>query len=106
MIDFVGDADTLDAVPSLLAPRGRLVHLTTFPGNTTELSPRTAVSDEIEVVGSRYCAKHELLRAGDLVAEGGVEPVVSETAGPEEVPDLLDRIVADEVLGRGAMTPT
>lgn len=105
VIDFVGDASVLDEVPSLLAPRGRLVHLTTFPGNETALEPRAAVSDEIEVVGSRYCAKHELLRAAELVADGAVEPIVSEVVDAEGVPDLLDRIVENEVVGRGAMTP-
>lgn len=105
VIDFVGDSETLDSIPSIMAPRGRFVHLTTFPGNTTSLSPREAVINEISVVGSRYCAKHELLEAGDLVAAGEIEPVVSETVDPGGVPELLDRIVANDVFGRGAMIP-
>lgn len=105
VIDFVGDTDTLDAIPSLLGPRGRLVHLTTFPGNETTLLPRTAVSNEIAVVGSRYCSKYELLEAADLVADGAIEPVVSETVGLDGVSELLDRIVENDVLGRGAMRP-
>lgn len=106
VIDFTGDVDMLDDVPQLLAPRGRLVHLTTFPGNMTTLSPRTTVSNEIDVVGSRYCSKHELLHTGTLVSEGAIEPIVSETVGWEGVSDLLDRVVANKVLGRSAMTPS
>ena len=105
VVDFVGDTDLLEAAVDLLGPHGRLVNLTTFPGRTMALSPRTTVISELSVVGSKYCSKHELRRAGALVAQGDIEPVVSEVVGFEGVPDLLERIVDNEVLGRGAMRP-
>lgn len=102
-IDFTGDTDLLEACVDLLGPRGRLVNLTTFPGNEMALSPRTEVMNELAVVGSRYCSKHELQRAGDLVADGVVEPVVSEVTDLDGTPDLLRRVVDNEVVGRGAV---
>ena len=105
VIDFVGDTDALEESLGLIAPHGRLVNLTTFPGRTMDLAPRTTVLNEIQIVGSRYCSKYELRRAAELVAEGEIEPVISEVVGFDGVADLLDRIVDNEVLGRGAMTP-
>jgi len=105
VVDFVGDTDLLEAAVGLLGPHGRLVNLTTFPGRSIELAPRTTVINEIQVVGSRYCSKYELRRAAELVAAGEVEPVISEVVDFSGVADLLDRIVENEVLGRGAMVP-
>lgn len=104
VIDFTGDTALLEAGAEILGPRGRFVNLTTFPGNTMELAPRTEVLNEIEVVGSKYCAKHELRRASDLVASGAVEPVVSEVVELAAVPELLSRIDDNEIIGRGATT--
>ena len=103
VVDFTGDVDLLEASVGLLGPNGRLVHLTTFPDVSTDLPPRSTVLNEIAVLGSRYCTKAELRRAGDLVAAGHVEPVVSEVVDLEDVGDALDRIVANEVLGRAAV---
>lgn len=105
IVDFTGAMELLEEATDLLAPRGRLVNLTTFPGRTLEVSPREQVFAETEIVGSRYCSKHEFERAGELVADGTIEPVVSEVAGMDEVQDLIDRIRAGEILGRAAMVP-
>lgn len=105
VVDFTGDAALLEASVDLLGPRGTLVNLTTFPGNEMALSPRAQVMDELAVVGSRYCAKHELQRAGELVAEGAVDPVVSEVTDLDGTPALLRRVVENDVVGRGAMVP-
>lgn len=105
VIDFTGATDLLESCVGLLGPRGRLVNLTTFPGNEMSLSPRTEVMNEIEVVGSRYCSKYELQRAADLVAEGVVEPIVSEVTDFDGTPDLLHNLCDGAVVGRGAMRP-
>lgn len=105
IVDFTGSTDLLMEAKELLAPRGRLVNLTTFPGRSFDLSPREQVFTEIEVVGSRYCAKHELRRSAELVAEGVIDPVVTEVVDMDGVQDLIDRISAGGVVGRGAMRP-
>lgn len=105
VVDFTGSPSLIEAAASRLAPGGRLVNLTTFPGRTVDVSPRELVLGELEVVGSRYSSKHEYLRSGEFLATGAVEPVVTEVVGLEGVPDLLDRIADGEVTGRGAVVP-
>jgi 2-desacetyl-2-hydroxyethyl bacteriochlorophyllide A dehydrogenase len=105
IVDFTGDTALLEEALGLLAPHGRLVNLTTFPDRTMDFAPRDLVFQELQVLGSRYCSKAELLESAALVAEKVVTPVVSETVSLEGVADLQDRIVANEVLGRGAVVP-
>lgn len=105
VVDFTADTDLLEAAVERLAPRGRLVNLTSYAGNEMRLAPRSQVLRETAVVGSRYCWKEELRAAADMVADGTVEPVVSEVVGFDGVADLLDRIVGNDLVGRGAMTP-
>lgn len=105
IIDFTGAMDLLESVVPLLETRGRLVNLTTFPGDRLPIAPRAQVFGETEIVGSRYCWKHEFLRSAELVADGVIEPVISETVDLESVPRLLERIRAGELVGRGAMVP-
>jgi propanol-preferring alcohol dehydrogenase len=105
VVDFTGVMELLEESLSLLARRGRLVNLTGFPGRSFDLSPREQVLSELEVVGSRYCSRHELRRSAELVVDGVIEPVVSDVVGMEGVQELLDTIEAGELVGRGAMTP-
>lgn len=105
VIDFTGATTLFESCVDLLGPRGRLVNLTIFPGNEMSLSPRTEVMNEVEVVGSRYCSKYEIQRAAHLVADGVVDPVVSEVTNLNGTPDLLRELCDGAVVGRGAMRP-
>jgi propanol-preferring alcohol dehydrogenase len=105
VVDFAADVGLLEAGVDRLAPQGRLVNLTSYDDTAMRLAPRDLVRGETTVTGSRYCYRDELRAAAELVADGAVEPVVSEVVGFDEVPALLDRIVAGEVVGRGAMRP-
>lgn len=103
--DFTGvDALVAEALGTL-ALGGRFVNLTTVIDGPIEVTPEQLVAREVKVVGSRYCSRDELRRAADLVASGAIEPVVSEVVGFDGVADLLERIVAGEVIGRGAVRP-
>ena len=102
-IDFVGSRETLALCLEVLGKRGRLVCLTTFPGITADVSPRRLVHDEISVIGSRYASRWEMARAGELVAEGRIRPVVSEVVALERVPDLHAKLRARTLIGRGAV---
>ena len=106
VVDFTADTDLLTAAVEHLGPRGRLVCLASAAGVDVGVPTKALVRGEIDVMGSRYCTKAELRDAADLVASGAVEPVVSEVVGFAGVADLLERIVNDAVVGRGAMTPT
>jgi D-arabinose 1-dehydrogenase-like Zn-dependent alcohol dehydrogenase len=102
-VDFVGARETLALCVDVLGRRGRLVVLTTFPGVAAEISPRRLVAEEISVLGSRYASRWEMARAAELVAEGRIRPVVSQTVALERVGELHARLRARTLIGRGAV---
>lgn len=105
VVDFTGATDLIEGAVDVLADGGRLVNMTGFEGATIEIPTRALVRGEREVAGSRYCSKGEFRAAAELVADGTIEPVISEVVELDELTDLLGRIAAAEHLGRGAVTP-
>ncbi|MDR7434864.1 MAG: alcohol dehydrogenase catalytic domain-containing protein [Armatimonadota bacterium] len=102
-IDLVGKPETLSFCQEILGRRGRMVFLTTFPGITTEVSPRRMVLEELTLIGSRYTSRWELLKAAQLVAEGRIKPIVSSVVPLARVRELHERLRAGTLLGRGAI---
>lgn len=105
VVDFTADTDLLEAAVDHLANRGRLVCLASAAGVDVGVPTKALVGGEIDVCGSRYCTKAELREAADLVATGAVEPVVTDVVGFDGVAGLLETILENELVGRGAMTP-
>lgn len=103
VIDLVGTSDSLTWAMSNLGSGGRLVVLTTFPGQAGPLNPRELVFAEAAVLGSRYASKAEVIAAAELVATGRVRPVIGATAGPKDVLDLHDALRNGRLTGRGAL---
>ncbi|PYO02261.1 MAG: NADPH:quinone oxidoreductase [Candidatus Rokuibacteriota bacterium] len=104
-VDLVGTPATLRLSLDALAPRGRLVVLTTFPGLTIDVAPREMVARELAILGSRYASRWELAEAARLVAEQRITPVVTEVVTLPEVASLHARLRAGRLLGRGAVVP-
>ena len=104
-IDLVGNPTTLRLCLDALAPRGRLVVLTTFPGLATEVAPRELVARELAILGSRYASRWELGEAARLVSAGRIKPVVSEVVSLPKVTSLHATLRAGRLIGRGAVTP-
>ena len=55
---------------------------------------------ECTVTGSRYCARHELAEAVELVAQGRIRPTVTRTCRLEEADAVLRSIERMELAGR------
>ena len=92
-IDFVSSKATLEAGAGALAKGGRLV---TLGGNAQpfELDPSQLLRKEIEVMGSRYATRQEVLDSLELVARGAFFPIVTEKAPlaqAEAIHQLLDK---------------
>ncbi len=105
-IDLVGTAETLAWCYDSLDRGGTLVNLTTHRGLAElPVPPASLVVKEATVMGSRYVARWELLRAIDLVAGGRIRPVVSETCSLAEAPALFQKLREQRLLGRGAVIP-
>jgi D-arabinose 1-dehydrogenase-like Zn-dependent alcohol dehydrogenase len=80
------------------------VTLTTFADVGFHVAPRRLVLDELEVVGSRYCGRAELLAAAELVREGRIRPVVSQAVPLKDVETLHAMLRDGRLFGRGAVT--
>ncbi len=104
-VDLVGSRRTLETCVEVLAPRGRLVVLTTFRDVTFSASPARLVAGEVEILGSRYASRWEVQEAARLVHQGRVQPVVSEVRSLEGVGELTNRLREGTLLGRGAVVP-
>jgi len=105
-VDLVGTPATLRFCLDALAPRGRLIVLTTFPGLATDVAPREMVARELAILGSRYASRWELAEAARLVADKRITPVVTEVVSLPEVVSLHARLRAGRLLGRGAVVPS
>jgi D-arabinose 1-dehydrogenase-like Zn-dependent alcohol dehydrogenase len=81
-----------------------MIALTTFEDTELRLSPRRMVFDELEVLGSRYCSRAEVLASAALVRDGRIVPVVSRTVPLAQVEDLHAMLRRGVLLGRGAVT--
>lgn len=104
VIDFVGSAATGSWALANLAPRGRMVALTTFVDRLIPIDYRNLVFRETALVGSRYATKEEVATAADLVATGKVKPIVGRVAGPLDLLALHEALRTNGLVGRGALT--
>ena len=103
-VDLVGSEQTLAWAFRLLGRGGRLVTLTTFADAGFHLVSRRMVLDELEVIGSRYCSRAEVLAAARLVQRGRIRPVVSKAVPLEAVETLHSMLREGRLFGRGAVT--
>jgi len=101
-IDFVSSTATLEAACKALGRGGRLVTLggaaDTFQANASEM-----LNKELELLGSRYVTKQEVIDALELVARGQIWPMVTEVRKLEEAEMLHERIEKSLVTGRAAL---
>jgi len=101
-IDFVSSAATLEAALGALGRGGRLV---TVGGNSQPFrtDPRALLAKEIEVLGSRYATRQEVLDSLDLVARGELWPLVTEKAPLAQAEAIHERLDKGLVTGRAAL---
>lgn len=98
-VDTVGDVPTIREAWEALGMGGQLVTLTTHHERAFAPLLKDFVVKESAVVGSRYATKDEVVRAARLLADGRVDPVVTDTVALEEVPAVHQRIRTGESYG-------
>jgi D-arabinose 1-dehydrogenase-like Zn-dependent alcohol dehydrogenase len=96
----VGVPATLGRSLRSVGKGGRLVWVGTY--DSTAMLPITqdALRGECIVTGSRYCARHELAEAVELVAQGRIRPTITRTCQLEEAEAVLRSIERMELAGR------
>lgn len=102
VVDFVSSTSTLESGIDALGRGGRLVTLG-GAGEPFQAHAKALLTKEIEILGSRYATRQEVIDALDLVARGEVWPMVTEIYQFEEVEAVHDRLEQSLVTGRAAL---
>ena len=102
VIDYVSAAATLEAGARALARRGRLVTLG-GAGEDFRVSAMEMLNKELDLLGSRYVTRAEVLAACDIVGRGEVWPLVTDVRPLKEAEALHARVERGEVTGRAAL---
>ena len=101
-IDFVCAKQTLEAAQQSLGRGGRLVVLGGH-GQPFQADPRAMLQKELELIGSRYATRQEVLDSLDLVARGEVWPLVTEKVPFDQAESLHQRLDKGLITGRAAL---
>lgn len=102
VVDFVSSAATLESGIGALGRGGRLVTLG-GAGEPFQAHAKALLNKELEILGSRYATRQEVIDALDLVARGEIWPVVTEVYKFEEAEVVHDRLEKSLVTGRAAL---
>jgi propanol-preferring alcohol dehydrogenase len=101
-IDYVSATATLEQAVEALAVKGRMVTLG-GAGQVFRVDARHLLRKELDVLGSRYVTRSEILETLDLVARGAVWPVVTDIRPMTEAEALHARVEQGAVIGRAAL---
>ena len=102
VIDFVSSKSSLETGTELLGNGGRLVTLG-GSGEFFNIDSGNMLLKEIEIIGSRYCSKQEVIDSLNLVSRGLITPLVTEKISPYQANDLHERIEKGNVIGRAGI---
>ena len=94
---------TLEEGTAALGIGGRLLTLGGSAGKPFTVDPRVLLRKELELMGSRYCTRQEVIDTLELVARGDLWPIVTETYPLEEVETVHQRLEQGLVTGRAAL---
>ncbi|MDH3231172.1 MAG: zinc-binding dehydrogenase [Alphaproteobacteria bacterium] len=101
-VDFVSATSTLEAGVAALGPRGRMVTLG-GAGQPFQASSKAMLQKELDLLGSRYVTRREIMDCLDLAARGEIWPIVSDIRTLEEAEAVHERVENGEVIGRAAL---
>lgn len=109
-IDYVASKQTLEAGLACLGRGGKLVIVgyrppMAFGGLSPDftVNPLELLSKGQEIHGSRYCSMLELRQSLELIRQGRIKPVVTETFKLEETEKGFQMLEKNEITGRAAV---
>ncbi len=102
VIDFVSSKSSLETGTELLGSGGRLITLG-GSGEFFNIDSGNMLLKEIEIIGSRYCSKQEVIDSLNLVSRGLITPLVTEKVSPNQANDLHERIEKGNIIGRAGI---
>lgn len=101
-IDFVSSDRTLETTMNALGKGGRLVTLG-GSGIPFKANPKIMLEKELELIGSRYATKQEVIEALELVARGDVWPLVTDIKPMKDAEELHNNLENSDIVGRAAI---
>ena len=101
-IDYVSFKETIEPAIQALAPKGRFVTLG-GAGQTFELNAHDMLLKELDILGSRYVTRAEIIESLELVRDGKVWPIVTDIRPMAEAEGLHEAVEKGTVTGRGAL---
>ncbi len=101
-IDFVSNASTLEPALAAMGKGGRLVTLG-GSGKPFNVDPAKVLRSEIEILGSRYATRQEVMNTLELVARGEFKALVTDKAPLVEAEALHQRLDKELIIGRAAL---
>lgn len=101
-VDYVSSTATLEQAVEALAPKGRMVTLG-GAGQVFRVDARQMLRKELDLLGSRYVTRSEIIETLELVARGEVWPMVTDIRPMAEAEALHERIEKGAVIGRAAL---
>lgn len=101
-IDFVSATSTLEAGVAALGKHGRLVTLG-GAGKPFQISSMAMLQKELDLLGSRYVTRREIVDCLELAARGEIWPIVTDIRKLEEAEAVHERVEKGEVIGRAAL---
>ena len=102
-VDFVSSTLTLEQGVKALGRHGRLVTLGGGASQPFNVSSKEMLSKELDLLGSRYVTRLEVIETMEIVARGEVWPLVTEISKLEEAEAIHDRVEKGLVIGRAAL---
>lgn len=106
VVDTVGDIGTLENAWNALAMGGQVVSLTTHHERSFAPPLKDFVVKEASLLGSRYATKQQVVRAARLLADGRVDPVVTDEVGLDAVPSVHAGIRDGDTYGMTVLDPS
>lgn len=100
VIETSGNPDVLARLVAHLRPGGRLVLVGYLPGHASAMDAESLVLKEIDVLGSRYATRADLIGAIAAVAEGEITSVVSEEFSFDDAALAFERVREGRAIGR------
>jgi propanol-preferring alcohol dehydrogenase len=110
VLDFVAATETLEAGLESLATGGRLVILGYRPPEVFKekpvlrVDPIVVLRKGLEIHGSRYVSMAELIQAVDIVKQGKIKTIVSQTFALEEAEKAHQLLQENKITGRAALS--
>lgn len=106
IVDTVGDIDTLESAWDAIAMGGDVVSLTTHHERSFAPLLKDFVVKEASVMGSRYATRQQAVRAARMLADGRIDPVVTNEIDLSEIPAVHRDIREGETFGMTVVDPS